>query len=92
MLRPGAAVLRPAAAAAMTRAAVDRLTVALVKKILHAPITRLRTMAGSPQEAEYAAAARALFDLEVCNLPSSHALAQTTASPTMPTRRLENPL
>jgi glutamyl-tRNA reductase len=42
---------------------LNALTQALVKKILHAPITRLRTAAGSPEAAEYAAAARELFDL-----------------------------
>lgn len=53
------------------RKRLDALTQALVKKILHAPITRLRTEAGSPQSAEYAEAARALFDLETPN-GSSH--------------------
>ncbi len=40
------------------------LTQALVKKILHAPITQLRSAAGGPQVVEYATAARKLFDLE----------------------------
>lgn len=43
---------------------LDLLTQALVKKLLHAPITQLRSAAGSPQAVEYATAARKLFDLE----------------------------
>jgi glutamyl-tRNA reductase len=46
------------------RQRLEALTQALVKKLLHAPITRLRSEAGTPQSAEIAAAARALFDLE----------------------------
>ena len=46
------------------RKRLDQLTQALVKKLLHAPITRLRSEAGSPQAVEYAEAARALFGLE----------------------------
>ena len=46
------------------RERLEALTQALVKKILHAPITRLRAEAGSPMSATYAAAARTLFDLE----------------------------
>jgi glutamyl-tRNA reductase len=46
------------------RRRLEALTEALVKKLLHAPITRLRTEAGSSQSAQYAAAARALFSLE----------------------------
>jgi glutamyl-tRNA reductase len=42
---------------------LDILTQALVKKILHAPITRLKTSAGSAEALDYAVAARALFDL-----------------------------
>jgi glutamyl-tRNA reductase len=44
---------------------LEALTQALVKKILHAPITRLRNVAGSPEAAEYATTMRALFDLQV---------------------------
>lgn len=40
------------------------LTQSLVKKILHAPTTRLRSSANGPDAVEYAAAARKLFDLE----------------------------
>ncbi|HEX6304020.1 MAG TPA: hypothetical protein VFZ76_07505, partial [Anaerolineales bacterium] len=43
---------------------LNLLTQALVKKILHAPITQLRSAAGGPQAVEYATAARTLFDLE----------------------------
>lgn len=43
---------------------LNLLTQALVKKILHAPITQLRSAAGGPQAVEYATAARKLFDLE----------------------------
>jgi glutamyl-tRNA reductase len=52
------------------RQRLEALTQALVNKLLHAPITRLRSEAGSPQSAEIAAAARVLFDLE--NQHSSH--------------------
>lgn len=45
------------------RQRLEALTEALVKKLLHAPISRLRLEAGSPQAAEYAAAARSLFGL-----------------------------
>jgi glutamyl-tRNA reductase len=40
------------------------MTQALVNKILHAPITRLRSAAGGPDAAVYAAAARKLFALQ----------------------------
>jgi glutamyl-tRNA reductase len=43
---------------------LNLLTQALVKKLLHAPITQLRSAAGGPQAVEYATAARKLFDLE----------------------------
>jgi glutamyl-tRNA reductase len=46
------------------RKRLEALTLALVKKLLHTPITRLRAEAGSPMAAEYAAAARTLFGLE----------------------------
>jgi glutamyl-tRNA reductase len=46
------------------RRRLEALTLALVKKLLHAPISRLRAEAGTPQSAEIAAAARSLFDLE----------------------------
>ena len=46
------------------RKRLDALTLALVKKILHSPITTLRAEAGGPQAAAYAAAARTLFGLE----------------------------
>jgi glutamyl-tRNA reductase len=39
------------------------MTQALVNKILHAPISRLRSAAGGPEAAVYAAAARELFAL-----------------------------
>lgn len=42
---------------------LQAMTRALVKKILHAPITRLRASAGGPQAAEHTAAARVLFAL-----------------------------
>jgi hypothetical protein len=40
------------------------LTQALVKKILHAPITQLKSAAGGPEAVEYATVARKLFALE----------------------------
>jgi glutamyl-tRNA reductase len=43
---------------------LNALTRSLVKKILHAPIKQLRSVAGRPKAAEYADAARTLFDLE----------------------------
>lgn len=46
------------------RRRLESLTGALVKKLLHAPAARLRAEAGSPQAVHYAAAARALFDLD----------------------------
>lgn len=45
------------------RERVNALTRSLVKKILHTPITRLRSAAGSPQAGVYAEAARELFGL-----------------------------
>jgi glutamyl-tRNA reductase len=49
------------------RESLDTLTQALVKKILHAPITCLRSEAGSSKSVEYTEAARELFDLDVHN-------------------------
>jgi glutamyl-tRNA reductase len=46
------------------RQRLEALTQALVKKLLHAPITRLRACAGTNQLVEYSSAARALFDLD----------------------------
>ena len=46
------------------RKRLEAMTEALVKKILHAPITCLRHEAGTPQAATYATAARSLFGLE----------------------------
>jgi glutamyl-tRNA reductase len=43
---------------------LDALTSALVKKILHAPISHLREEAGTPHAMEVAAAARSLFGLD----------------------------
>jgi glutamyl-tRNA reductase len=43
---------------------LNALTRSLVKKILHAPIKQLRSAAGCPKAAEYADAARTLFDIE----------------------------
>jgi glutamyl-tRNA reductase len=42
---------------------IEAMTQALVKKIMHAPTTRLRVEATSPRASEYAAVARALFNL-----------------------------
>jgi glutamyl-tRNA reductase len=50
---------------ATERQRLEALTQALVKKLLHAPITRLRAGAGSPDSAEIAAAARTLFNLDL---------------------------
>ena len=46
------------------RKRLEALTQALVKKILHQPITCLRSEAGTPMAADYAATARSLFGLE----------------------------
>jgi glutamyl-tRNA reductase len=46
------------------RQRLEALTQALVKKILHTPITRLRSESGTPLAASYAAAARNLFGLD----------------------------
>ena len=46
------------------RQRLEAMTEALVKKLLHAPISRLRAEAGTPLAAEYAAAARRLFGLD----------------------------
>jgi glutamyl-tRNA reductase len=46
------------------RQRLEALTQALVKKLLHTPITRLRASAGTTQSVEYSSAARALFDLD----------------------------
>ena len=43
------------------RARIEAMTAALVKKLLHAPISRLKDPAGGER---YASAARALFDLD----------------------------
>jgi glutamyl-tRNA reductase len=42
---------------------LDVLTQSLINKLLHAPITCLRTAAGGPNAAEYSMAIRSLFDL-----------------------------
>ncbi len=42
---------------------VDALTEALVNKLLHAPITRLRSEAGSPHSAQFTYVTRSLFNL-----------------------------
>ena len=42
---------------------IEAMTLALVKKLLHAPTHRLRTEAASPRASEYAAVARTLFNL-----------------------------
>jgi glutamyl-tRNA reductase len=46
------------------RARLEAMTEAMIKKLLHAPISRLRSEAGTPEAARYASAARALFALE----------------------------
>ncbi len=46
------------------RQRLEALTQALVKKLLHVPITRLRASAGTSHSVEYSSAARTLFDLE----------------------------
>ena len=43
---------------------LQAMTQALVKKLLHAPISQLRASAGGPHGPQYAAAARTLFGLE----------------------------
>lgn len=49
---------------------LNALTQALVKKLLHAPITRLRQSAGSSQAAEVASLTRLLFDLDQPSNPN----------------------
>jgi glutamyl-tRNA reductase len=49
---------------------LNALTQALVKKLLHAPITRLRQSAGSSQAAEVASLTRQLFDLDQPSNPN----------------------
>jgi len=46
------------------RARLEAMTQAMVKKILHEPILRLRDEAGGPQAAEYAVMVRSLFGLD----------------------------
>ncbi len=46
------------------RQAVEDMTSAIINKILHAPITRLKKMPGSPDEELYVEALKRLFDLE----------------------------
>lgn len=43
---------------------LNALTQTLVKKILHAPTTRLRSAANQPEAADYTSVARLLFDLD----------------------------
>jgi len=53
------------------RARLEAMTLALVKKILHEPTTRLREEAGGPLGSEYATLVRALFGLgESVNITS----------------------
>ena len=46
------------------RQAVEDMTSAMINKILHAPISRLKNMPGSPDEELYVGALKRLFDLE----------------------------
>jgi len=50
---------------------IEAMTQALVKKILHAPTHRLRAEAASSRASEYAAVARALFNLSDEHAPST---------------------
>lgn len=52
---------------------IEAMTQALVKKLLHAPTQRLRVEAASPRGSEYAAVARALFNLSEERTPTSTA-------------------
>jgi glutamyl-tRNA reductase len=45
------------------RERLEAMTQAMVQKILHDPILRLRDEAGGPKAAEYAGVVRSLFDL-----------------------------
>ena len=54
---------------------IEAMTLALVKKLLHAPTHRLRTEAASPRASEYAAVARTLF-----NLSDEHTRPSSTAA------------
>lgn len=54
---------------------IEAMTQVLVKKLLHAPTHRLRAEAASPRASEYAAVARALF-----NLPDEHLHPTSTAA------------
>jgi glutamyl-tRNA reductase len=59
------------------RQRLEAMTQALVKKILHNPIAALRAGAGSPNAADYAAAARSLFGLESSFNRNGHKVALT---------------
>jgi glutamyl-tRNA reductase len=47
------------------------MTQAMIQKILHEPILRLRDEAGGPQAAEYAMLVRSLFGLDDSSSPSA---------------------
>jgi glutamyl-tRNA reductase len=47
------------------------MTQAMIQKILHEPILRLRDEAGGPQAAEYATMVRLLFGLDDSGSPSA---------------------
>ncbi len=53
------------------QARIDNLTQAIVNKILHAPIARLKESAGRSEASEYAALAGELFDIG-SSLPAEH--------------------
>ena len=67
-----------------TRAEVDRAVHRIVEKLLHTPTVRVKELAGGPGGVGYAAALRALFDLEVTSagrtaLPGDAPLSGTVA-------------
>jgi glutamyl-tRNA reductase len=51
------------------RRRIEALSEALVNKLLHAPVTRLRSEAGQPQAAHFSYVARSLFGLHPGTLP-----------------------
>jgi glutamyl-tRNA reductase len=65
-----------------TRAEVDRAVHRIVEKLLHTPTVRVKELAEAPGGVGYAAALRALFDLEVAqggSLPGDAPLSGTVA-------------
>jgi glutamyl-tRNA reductase len=71
------------------RGYLEAMTIALVKKLLHEPIQRLRAEAGGPDVVEYSLVARALFGLETieADLPPQASPAQLPSQTNQAFRR-----